>query len=122
MLMVTENARQAIESIVTSGDLPEGSGLRIDAPDEPPPPSRTGTPLQLEVASQPSEQDQVVDEGPVKVFISPRVAPLLEDKVLDVRVDDGRLQFVIAPQHRDQEGQDGQGGQGGQGTQGAQDA
>jgi Fe-S cluster assembly iron-binding protein IscA len=50
------------------------------------------------VASEPTEQDQVVDEGDVKVFISPRVAPALEDKVLDVRVSDDQLHFMIRPQ------------------------
>jgi iron-sulfur cluster assembly protein len=99
MLTVTERARQAIESIVANADMPDGSGLRIDAPDEPPPPSRTGMPLQLEVASQPAEQDRVVGEGGAKVFVSPRVAPLLEDKLLDLRVSEGQVQFVITPQH-----------------------
>jgi iron-sulfur cluster assembly protein len=128
MLMVTESARQAIESVVANADVPEGSGLRIDAPDEPPAPSRTGAPLQLEVASRPAEQDQVISEGSAKVFVSPRVAPLLEDKLLDVRVSEGHLQFVIAPQ-QDQPGEQGHDGQsesdgraqGQSGEQGAQD-
>jgi Fe-S cluster assembly iron-binding protein IscA len=110
MLMVTESARQAIESFVANADMPEGSGLRIDAPDEPPAPSRSGAPLQLEVASGPTEQDQVVSEGGAKVFVSPRVAPLLDDKLLDVRVSEGKVQFVIAPQ----QGQPGEPGRDGQ--------
>ena len=110
MLMVTDTARQAIESIVANAEMPDGSGLRIDAPDEPPPPSRTGAPLQLEVARQPAEQDQVVSEGEAKVFIAPRVASLLDDKMLDVRVNEGQMQFVIAPQNARQgeQGSDGQ--------------
>jgi hypothetical protein len=36
MLMVTENAGQAIEAIVANAEMPDGSGLRIDASDEPP--------------------------------------------------------------------------------------
>ena len=57
--MVTENAGQAIEAIVANAEMPDGSGLRIDAPDQPPAtPDRSGVPLQLEVTSQPAEQDQ----------------------------------------------------------------
>jgi Fe-S cluster assembly iron-binding protein IscA len=101
MLMVTENAGQAIEAIVANAEMPDGSGLRIDAPDQPPAtPDRSGAPLQLEVTSQPAEQDQVVSEGDAKVFIAPAAAPILDDMVLDVRVseDKERVEFVIGPQ------------------------
>ena len=98
MLMVTENASQAIEAIVANAEMPDGSGLRIDTPDElPATPDRSGVPLQLEVTSQPAAQDQVVTEGGAKVFIAPTAAPILDDKVLDIRVseDQDRVQFVI---------------------------
>jgi iron-sulfur cluster assembly protein len=101
MLMVTENAGQAIEAIVANTEMPDGSGLRIDAPDQPPAtPDRSGAPLQLEVTSQPAAQDQVVSEGGAKVFIAPSAAPILDDMVLDVRVseDQERVEFVIGPQ------------------------
>jgi Fe-S cluster assembly iron-binding protein IscA len=104
MLMVTESARQAIESIMSNADMPDGSGIRIDIPDEPATPAGTEAPLQLEVASQPAEEDRIVSEGDAKVFLAPSVAPVLDDKVLDARVGEGRIQFVIAPQ----QGQDGQ--------------
>jgi Fe-S cluster assembly iron-binding protein IscA len=107
MLMVTENAGQAIESIVANADMPDGSGLRIDAPEEPSATlDRSGVALQLQVASQPAEEDQVVSEGGAKVFIAPSAAPILDDKVLDVQVseDQQRVQFVIGPQ----QGQPGQ--------------
>ena len=109
MLMVTENAGQAIESIVANAEMPDGSGLRIDAPAEPPATlDRSGVALQLQVASQPAEQDQVVSEGGAKVFIAPAAAQILDDKVLDVQVseDQERVQFVIGPQ----QGQPGQPG------------
>ena len=101
MLMVTENAGRAIESIVANAEMPDGSGLRIDASDEPPAtPDGSGAALQLQVARQPAEQDQVVSEGGAKVFIAPTAAQMLDDKVLDVRVseDENRIQFVIGPQ------------------------
>jgi len=100
MLMVTENAGQAIETIVANAEMPDGSGLRIDALDQPPAPDGSGITLQLQVARQPAEQDQVVSEGDAKVFIAPSAARMLDDKVLDVRVseDQDRIQFVIEPQ------------------------
>jgi iron-sulfur cluster assembly protein len=107
MLMVTENAGQAIEAIVANSEMPDGSGLRIDTPDQPPAAlDRSGVPLQLEVASQPAAQDQVVSEGGAKVFIAPAAAPILDDKVLDVRVseDKDRVQFVIGPQQGQPDG------------------
>jgi iron-sulfur cluster assembly protein len=90
-----------IEAIVANAELPDGSGLRIDTPEEPPATlDRSGVPLQLEVTSQPAAQDQVVSEGGAKVFIAPAAAPILDDKVLDIRVseDKDRVQFVIGPQ------------------------
>jgi Fe-S cluster assembly iron-binding protein IscA len=76
MLMVTENAGQAIEAIVANAEMPDGSGLRIDTPEElPATPDRSGVPLQLEVTSQPAAQDQVVSEGGAKVFNRARSGP-----------------------------------------------
>jgi Fe-S cluster assembly iron-binding protein IscA len=98
MLMLTDTARKAIESVVANAEMPDGSGLRIDAPEQPQAPAPGTAPLQLEVARQPADEDQVVTDGGAKVFVSPRVAPLLDDKLLDVRVSEGRMQFVIAPQ------------------------
>jgi iron-sulfur cluster assembly protein len=99
MLVVTANAGQAIESIVANAEMPDGSGLRIDASGESPATlDGSGAPLQLQVASQPAEQDQVVSEGDAKVFIAPRAARMLDDKVLDVQVREDRVQFVIGPQ------------------------
>ena len=99
MLKVTENAGQAIESIMANAEMPDGSGLRIDTPNQPSAtPDRSGAPLQLEITSQPAEQDQVVSEGDANVFIAPAAAPILDDKVLDVRVSEDQVQFVIGPQ------------------------
>jgi iron-sulfur cluster assembly protein len=105
MLVVTENAGQAIEAIMANAEMPDGSGLRIDTPDEPPASlDRSGVPLQLQVASQPDAQDQVVGEAGGKVFVSSKAAPMLDDKVLDVQVREDRVEFVIGPQQAGEPG------------------
>lgn len=97
--MVTTNASQAIQSILASAQLPTGSGLRI-VPGTPGDGSTPEAgPLQLEVASQPAAQDEVVSEQGANVFMEPTVAPMLQDKVLDARMDqEGQVRFVIGQQ------------------------
>ena len=40
------------------------------------------------------------------MFVAPSAAPVLDDKVLDVRVSEDQMQFVIGPQ-QDQPGEPG---------------
>lgn len=97
MLAITETAAQAINSLVTANQMPEGSGLRIAGQQDDQPEM-----LELSVAATPSEQDAVLEGGGAKVFLEPTAAQALEDKVLDVqRVDENgeeQLRFAIAPQ------------------------
>lgn len=93
MLAITETAAQAINSIVTSNDMPDGSGLRIAAQSEE---------LELSVAAAPSESDAVLEGGGAHVFLEPTAAEVLDDKVLDVQsvTENGeeQLHFAISPQ------------------------
>lgn len=97
MLTITETAAQAINSLVTANEMPEGSGLRIAGQEEEQPEA-----LELSVAATPSEQDSVLEGGGAKVFLEPIAARVLDDKVLDVQkvTEDGeeQLRFAIAPQ------------------------
>jgi iron-sulfur cluster assembly protein len=96
VLEITESARQAIEALIRNNDMSEQAGLRIDA-EEPPAPSLPGAPLQLALAPQPAEGDQVVSENGARVFVAPMVAPALEDMVLDATASGGRVEFVLRP-------------------------
>ena len=86
--MVTENAGQAIEAIVANAEMPDGSGLRIDAPDQPPADARPQRGTAAAGGRQPARR-----AGPVRQrrrregVIAPAAAPILDDKVLDVRVE-----------------------------------
>ncbi|MGH4025713.1 MAG: adhesin [Pseudonocardiaceae bacterium] len=97
MLSITETAAQAINSLITASDMPEGAGLRIAAQ-----PEADSSGLELSVAPGPGEQDTVLKGGGVSVFLEPVAAQALDDKVLDVeRVEGGgdeeQYRFAIAP-------------------------
>ncbi len=54
--------------------------------------------LGLAVTANPEPTDQVVDEQGSQVFLDLQVAPLLEDRTLDVEVsDDHEVAFKLLP-------------------------
>jgi Fe-S cluster assembly iron-binding protein IscA len=96
MLAITDLAAEAIKTLTTDAELPEGGGLRIAAPDP-----QEG--LELTLAGQPADDDVVLSGEGVSVFLEPVAAQVLDDKVLDVQqapTPDGgqELRFAIAPQ------------------------
>jgi Fe-S cluster assembly iron-binding protein IscA len=102
MLAITDLAAEAIKSLTTDAELPDGSGLRISAPDP-----EQG--LELSLAGQPAGEDVVLAGEGVSVFLEPVVAEVLDDKVLDVQPvpgDDGQqeLRFAIGPQQQPESG------------------
>ncbi len=94
MLALTDSAVQAVRDIISSSpELDETGGLRMVAE-----PAGTEANLQLSVVPQPAEDDEVIDEEGARVFLEPEAASLLDDKVLDARVEDNRVAFTIAEQ------------------------
>lgn len=96
MLAITDHAAEAIKTLSSDAELPEGGGLRIAAPT-----SDEG--LELSLATQPAADDVVLAGDGVTVFLEPAVVDVLDDKVLDVQqmpAPDGghELRFAIAPQ------------------------
>jgi Fe-S cluster assembly iron-binding protein IscA len=93
MLTVTEAAAQAINSLVTKNQMPEGAGLRIA------PQSQTtrSEGLGLSIAATPADEDTVVESNGAKVFLAPTVVYELHEQELDVEpVDDsGDVRFVV---------------------------
>jgi iron-sulfur cluster assembly protein len=96
MLAVTEAAADAISALTAQRGLQDEGGLRFavhtrdDSQDA----------LALTVAPAPAAGDEVVtaDAG-AQVFLEPRAAEYLSDKVLDVESDaDGQLNFTILEQ------------------------
>ncbi|SHL14587.1 Fe-S cluster assembly iron-binding protein IscA [Pseudonocardia thermophila] len=96
MLAITDLAAEAIKTLTTDAELPEGGGLRIAAPN----PDQG---LELTLAGQPAQDDVVLSGDGVSVFLDATAAAVLDDKVLDVQqaptADGGQeLRFAIAPQ------------------------
>ena len=91
MLILTDNATAVVKGI--ADQLPEASGLRI-----------TGGPAtdpSLEVSPAPAAEpgDAVVEQEGATVFLDENAALLLDDKVLDARVDEeGRVEFGLGQQ------------------------
>ncbi|MGH3794716.1 MAG: adhesin [Pseudonocardiaceae bacterium] len=96
MLAITDTAAQAINSLISGSQLPEGAGLRIASL-----PETESEGLELSVAPAPDEQDTVLKGGGATVFLEPIAAQALDDKVLDVQrvegVEEEQYRFAITP-------------------------
>ena len=94
LLALTDNAVEAVRDIVSSSDeASETSGLRMVA-------EREGMQanFQLSVVPLPAEDDEVIDEQGARIFLEPKAASLLDDKVLDASVEQDQVAFTIADQ------------------------
>jgi iron-sulfur cluster assembly protein len=96
MLVLTEAAAEAVKSVTSNPQVPEGTGLRI-APAAPDSDDPAG--FQLTAALVPAEDDQVIEAAGARVFLEPQAAAYLEDKVLDAQVDEqGQARFSLGVQ------------------------
>jgi iron-sulfur cluster assembly protein len=101
MLVLTEAAAEVVKSVTSTPQAPEGAGLRIasSAPDTGIPDPENPSGLQVTAAMGPSADDQVVEAAGARVYLEPRAAAYLEDKVLDAQVDgQGNAHFTLAVQ------------------------
>ena len=90
MLALTDSAVQAVTEIVSSSDeASETGGLRMVA-------KQAGTQVnfQLSVVPVPAEDDEVIEEQGARVFLEPDAASLLDDKVLDAKLDQNQVAFT----------------------------
>jgi iron-sulfur cluster assembly protein len=96
MLAMTDAAAEAISVLTTQEGSPEHGGLRFAVQEQ----QADGPQLALSVAPEPEAGDKVLGtEAGAKVFLEPRAAEFLDDKVLDIQEDDeGQLNFAVMPQ------------------------
>jgi iron-sulfur cluster assembly protein len=94
LLALTGSAAEAVKDILSSSDeVPETGGLRIVAER-----AETQANFELSVVPLPAEDDEVIDEEGARIFLEPEAASLLDDKVLDARVEQNQVAFTIADQ------------------------
>lgn len=80
MLTVTQAAAQAINSLVTQNQMPDGAGLRIS------PQGKTSRAegLGLSIAAAPADDDTVLEIHGAKIFLASTVVYDLHEQQLDV--------------------------------------
>jgi iron-sulfur cluster assembly protein len=92
MLTLTPNAQEAVRQIVANAPVSEDTGgLRI-APGDPTP---DGVPLEMSLVDAPEAQDQEAGEPDAHVYLDPRAAEVLDNKVLDAQVQEDRVGFAV---------------------------
>jgi Fe-S cluster assembly iron-binding protein IscA len=93
MLMLTDNATTVVRALVDRPELPDSAGLRVASP------SDGSEGLTISTETTPQQGDSVLENEGARVFLEPGAAEILDDKVLDARVDDkGKVEFLLAPQ------------------------
>jgi len=88
LLTLTEHAQTAVRTLTQDPDAPESAGLRIT-------PGNEG--LELMLVAEPVAGDALIDDGGARVFVEPQAAQLLEEQTLDAQVEDGKVNFFLAP-------------------------
>ncbi len=93
MLTISENAAEVIKLILTGGESPEGAGLRISSPNG----QAAAESLEAAVATAPEDDDEVVEQAGVRVFLDTQASTVLGDKTLDAERDDnGELGLTVS--------------------------
>ena len=88
MLTLTEHAQTAVRTLTQDPQAPESAGLRLMPGDEG---------LELMLVAEPEAGDALVDDGGARVYVEPQAALLLEEQTLDAQVEDGKVNFFLAP-------------------------
>lgn len=98
MLEITPTAASAIREMI---EISGAEGMRVAlGPSDSPNGSVPSAGVIIAPASGPVEDDETVQHGGVAVFVDSAVAPLVEDKVLDVELTDDRLRFTFTDRTR----------------------
>jgi iron-sulfur cluster assembly protein len=95
MLTLTDSAASVVKTIIERTPDVTDAALRISA-------SEAGaTDLSLAVATEAEPNDTLVESAGAKVFVEQNAALVLEDKVLDAKIDEeGGVRFSIDVQKK----------------------
>ncbi|SFC95227.1 Fe-S cluster assembly iron-binding protein IscA [Nocardioides terrae] len=93
MLTLTPNATDIVRNIANQSPEPDNAGLRITSD------GSAEAPFAVTAADAAQPGDQVVSQEGAHVYLDEPTAGLLDDKVLDARVDEeGRIEFALGQQ------------------------
>jgi iron-sulfur cluster assembly protein len=93
MVILTDQAANAIRSLTQQPEMPPGAGLRIAA--EPGGSDR----LAIRVEAGPDPGDDVVESQGATLFLDSAASAVLDDKALDAHADEqGRVSFTVQEQ------------------------
>jgi Fe-S cluster assembly iron-binding protein IscA len=95
VLALTDNATDAIERILAAPGVPMGAGIRIAPGTALSDGGAATNELQLSVADEPADSDEVIEEQGARVFVEDTVSDYLDDKQLDAEVVDERVRFSL---------------------------
>jgi iron-sulfur cluster assembly protein len=88
VLRLTDRAIMVIRTLTAEPGTPKDAGLRIAHEDE------AGF-LGMRVAAEPTDGDQIVEAGGVRVFLEPGAAAMLDGKSLDALPDATSAAFQV---------------------------
>lgn len=91
MLTLSTDATQAIKQVVSSSDAGENGGIRLTMK----PVDDQQAQLELSVAANPEPGDTQVEKEGANVYLDEKVAPFLDDKILDATIDAEGPSFTI---------------------------
>ena len=93
MLTLTDTATNIVRNIAQQSPEPDTAGLRITSD------GSAEAPFAVTAADAAQPGDQVVSQAGANVYLDEPTADLLDDKVLDARVDaEGRIEFALGQQ------------------------
>jgi len=91
VLVLTDQAAEAIRGIVADAELGPDAGLRISGTNE----GNGGTALEFELAEAAQEGDEEVREGGAVVFLDAVAASVLAGRTLDVHAHGDHFHFSL---------------------------
>jgi Fe-S cluster assembly iron-binding protein IscA len=94
MLVLTQQAVDAIRGIVEDSELGDGAGLRISGTGS----ANGETALEFDVAETALEGDEVVRESGAVVYLDETASALLSDMTLDVHAHGDHFHFSLEEQ------------------------
>ena len=98
MLILTPAAIAAVGTLLQDPDIPEGCSLRLQGGVNAE--GRSG--IGIAIVAEPEDDDQLLpaaDAG--DILVAPEVVELLDDQVLDARIEGENVAFMIHPQALD---------------------